>query len=344
VPVFGQGVIPAAGSTANELSAFTRRAFVPYMYVQLYNSSPFMATLLANSQYATGGVSSVTVPVQGASLVAGGWSDYSGTFQQPANLNGGLNLEFNLKLFITPIPFLGMEGAVQMDHAIIPLIKARMNDSTNFAMDTFSSTIFNNTGSSTPTYGGVQGFIGLPAAIDDGTNQGTYGNQSRTTNTWLKSKVYAAGSVNPTRQNVLQYIAGVCKLGGEMPTMGVMGLGTWALLAQDFQATEQIMITPGNSGFDDGAEGPRSAFRGLLIAGVPIFADPYCPEGTLYLINDNYLNLYVHKACNFAFTGFESTLSNWQVGYVGAVLTLAELVSAKPKTMGRVGSYNYLSI
>ena len=81
-----------------------------------------------------------------------------------------------------------------------------------------------------------------------------------------------------------------------------------------------------------------------MVAGVPIYPDPYCPEGTLYLINNNYLSLYIHEQGSFAFTGFESTLPNWQIGYVGAVLMIAELVSTKPKSMTVVSGYNYLSL
>jgi hypothetical protein len=81
-----------------------------------------------------------------------------------------------------------------------------------------------------------------------------------------------------------------------------------------------------------------------MVAGVPIFPDPYCPEGVMYLINSNYASLYFHEQASFAFTGFESTLSNWQLGYVGALVNIAELVVTKPKAMARVGGYNSLTI
>jgi len=61
-------------------------------------------------------------------------------------------------------------------------------------------------------------------------------------------------------------------------------------------------------------------------------------------VNSNYINLYVHTQASFAFTGFESTLSNWQLGYVGALVTIAELVNVKPKSMGRVSGYNSLTL
>jgi hypothetical protein len=330
----GGGILPATGSAQfNELTYVTRRAFIPKLVVQLYNSTPLMAALIANSQSASGGVSSVTVPVQGAQFVNAQWSDYSGSFAQPSVQQGAYNAEFDLKLMISPVPFLGMEGAVQQDAAIIPLIEARMNDATNVMMDAMATALYTNTSN-------TQQFIGLPAAV---ANSGTYGNIDRSTYTWWKSSQYAAGSVNPTRQNILQYISGTVKAGAEMPSFGVCGFGTWTLLAQDFVGQEQYVITPG-AGFDGETNGPQAAFRALMVAGVPIYPDPYCPEGTVYFLNTNYLSLYIHEQGSFVFTGFESTLPNWQIGYVGAVLMIAELVSVKPKSMTKVTGYNYLSL
>lgn len=330
----GGGILPASGSTQlTELTYVTRRAFIPKLVVQLYNSTPLMAALIANSQQASGGVSSVTVPVQGSQFVNAQWSDYSGSFNQPSVQQGAYNAEFNLKLMIAPVPFLGMEGAVQQDAAVIPLIEARMNDATNVMMDAMATSLYTN---STNT----QQFTGLPAAV---SSSGTYGNIDRSTYTWWQSKQYAAGGVNPTRQNILQYISGTVKNSAEVPSFGVCGFGTWTLLAQDYVGQEQYVITPG-SGFDGEANGPQAAFRALMVAGVPIYPDPYCPEGTVYFLNTNYLSLYIHDQGSFVFTGFESTLPNWQIGYVGAVLTIAELVNTKPKSMTKVTGYNSLTI
>ena len=335
MPVFGQGIVPAAGPIANELTYVTRRAFIPKMVVQLYQSSPVIAALLANSQTASGGVSSVSVPVQGQPFVNSQWTDYSGSFNQPQAQQGAFLAEFNLKAIVTPIPFLGMEGAVQMDHAIIPLIEARMNDATNSMIDAIANALYNNTTS-------TQQLLGLPAAIDDGTNTATYGNINRTANPWWQSKIYST-SGNLTRIKAMTYIAACQKYGSEMPTFGVCGIGTFLGLATDYVGVESFQIQPGQ-GFDSDADRPRSMFRAFDVAGVPIYCDPYCPEGTLYLLNSNYLNLYVHDQASFAFTGFESLLSNYQLGYVGAVLTLCELVETKPKTGVKVTGLTAVAI
>jgi len=329
--LLGTGIVPN-GAAATELTAITRRAFLPTLTVQIYNSSPWLAALMANAQVASGGISPITVPVQGSRMTTFAWGGYDASFGIPAQQNGIFDLEYNLKLGMVPVPFLGMEAAVQVDYAVVPRIEAVMNDAGNVMTDAFATATYTNTSN-------TQAFNGLNLIIDDGTNSTTVGNQSRTTYPVLKSKVYAAGSINPTRQNVSQYINGAAKSCGESPSYGLMGFGTWSLLQQDFIGQEQYNITPGSS-FDTSSEGPRSGFRALMVSGVPIFPDFYCPEGSLYLPNSRYMNLYLHEQGSFAFTGFESTLANGQLGYIGLLLTLGELITTKPSSMVRVSGFN----
>jgi hypothetical protein len=54
--------------------------------------------------------------------------------------------------------------------------------------------------------------------------------------------------------------------------------------------------------------------------------------------------MYIHEQGAFAFTGFESTLSNWQLGYVGAIVNIAELVLTKPASCARVSGLNSITI
>lgn len=338
MPVLGTGIVPAGGvnSLGQELQYVVRRAFVKKLVVQLYNISPLAAALIANSQPATGGVSSVTIPAQGQQFVNLQWVGYDGSFNQPAVQPAVTNLEFNLKGAVIPIPYLGFEGLIQDAHEIIPLLAARMNDAGNVYCDGVATALLNNVSNQTQ-------IIGLPAAVDDGTNSNLYGNQSRVTNPWLKAKRYAAGSVNPTRALVAQYITGTFKNGGELPTFGIMGPATWQTLQNDFLPNESYVITP-EKGFDDEPWGARSAFRALMVSGVPIYLDPYVPEGTLYLLNTGYLAFYIHERAAFAFTGFESTLSNNQIGYIGAVLSLLELVLGKPKVTTVVTGFTFVPI
>ena len=334
MPVTG-GLLPQSGPQFNELASITRRAFIPQLIIQIYNATPLMASFLANAQSAGGGVSSITVPVQGSPLVVASAADYSGTFAPPPSLQGVLDAEFNLQLVITPIPFLGTEGLVQVDHAVIPLIQARMNDATNATMHFMATDAYSNTDITNNRV------IGLDGEIDDGTNMAVYGNISRSANTWWQSYVRAAGGVPPTRKLMLQWIVGLNNYCGEHPSFGVTDAATWAALAQDYVGAESYVITPGNA-FDTDADRPRAAFLALDVAGVPIYLDPYVPAadaGTVYLPNNSYINAYWHDMATFNFSGFESTIPNFQLGYIGVVVNAWQIVNTKPKSCGRITGF-----
>jgi hypothetical protein len=345
MPVLGTGIIPATGAVASELTALTRRAFIPKLVVQIYKSTPTLAALIASAQTASGGISSITQPVQGASYVNNSWAGYNGNFQQPSTQVGAQNAEFNLKLSIVPIPFLGLEGIVQMGHEVIPIVEARMNDAMNVIKDAFATALFNNIGATNADgTSNSQALGSLPAYADDGTNARYYGNLDRQATgpaTWWKSYYQNYGVITtPTRAQVMTIIAGATKYaGGEAPNIGIMGWGTWIKLAQDFLGQERYIV---DSGFSMGQV--ETGFRALMVSGVPIFPDPYMTEGELLLLNTNYVGLHFHEAASFSFTGFESTLPNMQLGYVGAVVTIAELVGSKPKTTAHIKNLSYESL
>lgn len=337
MPILGQGIVPPSGAVAAELEAVTRRAFLTSLIILWGQADPMIAALLQTAQMASGGLSPITAPVQGNPMVTGQWLGYDGAFNQPGVTPGIQNAEFNLKAFATAIPFLGFEGLVQVDYDVVPLIEARMNDATNVTIDTFSNALYGNITNN-------QQMIGLPAAVDDGTFAASFGGINRTTNPlWRSTYVHNGGATTPTRNLLMQYIAQVTKKNGEIPKMGICGIGTWTLLTQDFLGLERYNRRPAGE-LDKGFEGARSGFESIMIGPVPIYCSPKCPEGILYLLNTDYLSLYIHEKAAFQFTGFESTLPNGQFGYIGAILTLLELVSVKEQCHGKFDGLASLNI
>lgn len=338
--LIGTGIVPA-GPTGAQLEATTRRAFIPKAIVQIYQSTPVLAAGLANAQTASGGVSSITVPVQGAPFVTAQATDFSGSFAQPAVLNGITESDWNLCAIVVPIPFLGMEGILQLSAAVVPLIEARMNDAGNQIADYASTQLWTNA-----TYGGIN-IDGFPLIAN---NTGLYGNIDRTPagNSWWRANVQA-DTGNPTRNKILNWIISAMAFnGGEMPNFGVTDPGTWSLLAQDFTSLEQYQITP-QSSFDQSNAGARSAFTALSVAGVPIYMDPYSPvdqagKGQFLFFNTRYYSFYIHEAAAFAFTGFASTLPNFQLGYIGALVAVLQDLTVKPKSFTVVSGFNRATI
>lgn len=319
------GIVPG-GAVGSELVAATRRAVVPALFVQIYKATPMLNLLFGTAQKAKGGLSQVTVPVQGSSFVNFAWTDYSGGFPQPAVQPGMQNAEFNLCVGVVPISFMGMEALIQSSEAIVPLMKARMADAKTVAVQAISTALFTNN-SVLPN--GSQVINGLQQSYDDGTNVVTYGGISRTASPfWKSTLVTAAGAVN-TRSAMLSYLV-QCSAnnGGEAPDFVVQSPSDWTALMQDFLTLERFNNTPSSKyGKDDSV---NSGFRGLLLGDTPFFMDPFCPKGTAFFINTKYYAAYVSEDAPFAFSGFYSAIPNLQVANVGVVIIAMQTVCAKP--------------
>ena len=104
MPLPGLGVAPAAGSLYTELSAVTRRAFVPRLFVQIYFGSPTLFYMTGNAQRAAGGLNQVTIPLQGSSMVQGQFTGYGGGFNAPVVTPGIQNGQWALAYWVVPVP------------------------------------------------------------------------------------------------------------------------------------------------------------------------------------------------------------------------------------------------
>jgi hypothetical protein len=326
--LLGTGYMPS-GATGQQLEAVTRRAFVPSLVVQIYQSTPILSAALGAAQTASGGVSSVTVPIQGTSMTAAAYTDFSGAFDPPSTATGITDASFNLAALVVPIGFAGMEGLIQHNAAVIPVMAGRMNDAGNTAAALLATDLATN------ATNGTNKIDGLPLIAAD---SGTYGNIDArdTTNSFWAGNSYAAGVDTNTRATILKYIVGAMKFnGGEMPNIGVMGPGTWEKLAEDFVGIEQVQISPANS-FPATTQQAGSPAGALVVAGVPIYMDVNFTEGELILFNTRYTSFYIHELAQFIFTGFASTIPNLTLGYIGVVVAALQFLCVKPKSVTRV--------
>ena len=89
--------------------------------------------------------------------------------------------------------------------------------------------------------------------------------------------------------------------------------------------------------------GLRRALSPVLDRGsagfVPVYLEPNYPEGQTLFFNTRYFSFYIHEAAAFAFTGFASTLPNFQLGYIGALVAVLEAICVKPSTITQTTGY-----
>ena len=335
MPISGTGVVPT-GALYTELTAATRRAFVPRLFVQMYFASPSLFYLMGNAQRAAGGVNQITIPLQGQSMVQGQFTGYGGGFNSPVITPGIQNGQWNMAYWVVPIPLPFGETVLQATEREISILKARMNDAYAVTRQNVARLLYTNN-SANPLY--PDSFQG---AFDNGTNFPTYGGINRLAagnanfqgqyintgagTTWNTN--YSTATVGWTRTSMSSLLTKITDLaGGEAPTFVVMNPADHATLNANFIGIEQQYVQPGRN--YTMATDVRSSFPNLNVAGVPIFADHFVPVGNMYAVNIKYSSLYMSEDAAFDFSGFYSLVPLGQIGQQGVVVLGYDFVSAK---------------
>lgn len=324
MPILGAGIVPG-GASGQELQNLTRRVFTNSVVNLVPQASPTLALLTSNAEEVSGGLSPVTQPVQVSPYTNFGWINPDGAFPLPQDTTGEVNAEFNLSGGAVPVGFYGLEGLVASTDttALVDRLTLKLNDLSTSMIKGLGTAIFASAGAATNT------IHGLPDAYDDGTNVGTYGGLSRTTYPAWKATLKTSAGAILTRAKMLPEMMNVIQASGGMPPdFGIMSLPDWTTLLTDFMSIEQFVTNPGSR---YGSNDPINAgFRGLMLGDVPLYFDLACPQGTMYLINSKFLKLFVHQDANFAWTGWESTISQGQIGSIGVMVTVGELACINP--------------
>jgi len=334
MPLPGIGVAPAAGSLFTELTAATRRAFVPRLFVQIYFASPSLFYMLGNAQRAAGGLNQVTIPMQGQSMVQGQFTGYGGGFNSPQIIPAIQNGQFNLAYWVVPVPLPFGETIIQATDREISILKARMNDVKAITTQKMASLLYlNNTGN--PLL--PDSFIN---AFDNGTNVATYGgiNRNAAGNSAFQGQYVNMGSgswatvstVGFTRATMATVLASITDAaGGEAPTFVVMSPGDFATLNNDFVGHETVFVNPNATYTPSMNAAVRSSFPNLNVSGIPIFADHFVPKGNAFAINVKYTSIYLSEDAAFDFSGFYSLVPLGQIGQQGVVVVGYDPICAK---------------
>lgn len=297
---------------------------------------------MANSKAAKGGVSQVSIPVQGSSFVSFNWGGFAGDFPMPTDVAAIQLAQFNLKLGMVPIGFFGMEAIVQSSEVIIPKLRAVMSDAAVVIKQSYATALYAN------NYANTQAWDGLAQAFDDGTNVPSYGGISRSLgaasqppgsptqgNFWGGQLITNTGGMATSRTGMAQLLTRIQNgAGGEAPDFAVMNPAQWAVLMADFMSLEMFTTRPRS--IYDKNDVVNAGFRAIRVLDTPIFPDPFCPLGSVFAWNSRYTGLYMSEYAPMTFSGFESQIPNGQIADVGVLISAGDLVCAKPSSGAQI--------
>ncbi len=320
------GLMPG-GALGQQLTNITNRAVIPSLFVQIYQSHPLLSLLLSNAQSARGGASQITVETQGSSFTTFNWGSFAGDFPMPEDQAAINAASFNLKIGMVPIGFFNLEAIVQSSDVIIPKLRAVTSDAAVVIKQAIAQSLFTNNSNN------LNALDSLYMAYDNGTNVASYGGISKTNSFWQGQYYPNQGGISnlASRVGMATMLTRVqTGAGGEDADFAVMNPADWATLMADFMGFEQYQTTP-RSRYGKG-DVVNSGFRAIQVLNTPIFPDPWCPRGEMYIINSRYLAMYMSEAAPFIFTGFESMIPLGQLASIGVLLTALDLVCSKPSS------------
>jgi len=285
---------------------------------------------MANAKAARGGVSQVTIPVQGSSFVSFNWGSFAGDFPMPTDAAAIQDAQFNLKLGMVPIGFFGMEAILQSSEVVIPKLRAVMSDAAVVIKQAYAQSLYAN------NYANPQAWDSLAMAYDDGTNVPSYGGITRAGSSfWDGQLITNTGAQAATRVGMAQLLARVqAGAGGEAPDYAVMNPANWAQLMTDFMSLEMFTTKPRS--IYDKDDVVNAGFRAIRVLDTPIFPDPFCPLGTCFIINSRYTGMYMSEFAPMTFSGFESQIPIGQISDIGVLISCADLVCSKPSSGAQV--------
>lgn len=176
----------------------------------------------------------------------------------------------------------GVTGTINLDLNLLEEAKAEM-------MQDLGSAIYGTGTSNQP--------LGLEAIVDDGTNVGTIGGQSRTTYTQLNAYVLAAsgGTMSLARLATVFDGASAAGFASEEPNIGVTTKTVWALYEQLIspQMRNNYKILPVMGSTSDVMDRQQVAgtlgFSTVYFRGIPLIKDDACTSGVMYFINEQYI-------------------------------------------------------
>lgn len=284
-----------------EISSITQTYFMPKLVDNIFNSNALLQRWRKSNYQKIGGGTEIRVPLAYATTTAAGW--YNGTDTLNVTSNDQIDAaKFDWKqiygnITITRLDELKNSGK----EAIVNFVKAKVQMTEKTVADTMGTALF-NAGTTT------NALIGLRLACQ--SSGYTYGGISKTTYSWWRGTVDASTVLSLA---AMQGAQGDVQIDNDRPSVWV----TTQNIFDDFYG----LIQPQQRFMD--SETAKAGFTNMLFNGKPVLVDSHCPASHMFGLNENYLQLIVHKDEDFRFEPFikptNQNVSTAKVYWTGAL-------------------------
>jgi hypothetical protein len=312
----------------NVVTSLSRRYILPTLVDVTYNSNLFFFRMNARNRKVLQGGYQVEVPIVYKQMAAGGF--YQGfDLLDTSPSDTVLNAAWDWRQAEVPVSIDGLT-LIRADspEAVVNLLQFLFEQAQVQLADILGVGVWSDAKTN------LKSIDGLAGAIDDGTNTGTYGGIVRSTNAFWKSTIQAYSTPFPTNGlSTMQTLFGTLTQGGRHPTIIPMTQGVYNLYWQTSTSGQSFPVQP--QGHDE--QLAQNGFTNLLFNGVPVVVDSHMAAvspNSIYMINEDYLYLYVNPRADFSFREFREPIN--QDAMVAFVLWAGNLICTNPARQGKI--------
>lgn len=273
----------------NYVQTVTQDSIVPSIVDGVLNGNVLTARLLGNGKRWSG--EALKRPLMYQKNSAQG--SYSGfDTLSTTQVNTRVLMTFDPRQYYQSVVLSNLDLAVNNTQAkVLDLVKVEMETAKISMQDSVGDLLYGDgTGNSN------KDFLGLSAAVDDGTNVATYANLTRSTYSALQSDVTTGVGALTISSMASAYNA--AKVGSDKPTLIVCPEAVWTYYEALIQPNIRVnydgyrQITKGGMAESKAALKGEAGFDALMYRGVPLVADEKCTAGYMYFLNEKFLSWY----------------------------------------------------
>lgn len=271
----------APNSNYDNISAITRKLYIPKLVDNIFDSNALMQRWKKNGIDIINGGTSIVQPLLYSKPTSGGWYSGADTLNTAAN-DKRTAASFEWKQAHTSITISGIDEIKNAGNsAVIKHVETEVQSAELYLADILGTGLF-NAGSTS------KAIIGLRLMV---AASGTYGGIAKGTFSWWQGNVSTETVLTLA---LMQAMHGDCRIDNDSTSV----LVTTQDILDDYNNLLQPQMRFQDNKTADGG------FMNLLYKGKPMIVDSHCPSSHLFFLNEKYMSLKISKQRNFKFEPF----------------------------------------
>lgn len=304
--------MPVPNSNFDQLSAITRRYFIPKMVDNIFDSIALLQRWKKNEVYTSvDGGTKIIQPLQYAKNASGGWYSRADTLSTTDN-DIFTSAEYEWKNLYENITLYGVDEMKNNGQAaVLKYVQQKVQACEMTIVDRLGTSIYSDGTTAAEV-------VGLQAIV---ATANTIGNISQTNNSWWQAQVSADTVMTLPSLNTLY---SNCSIAPNKPTVIVSDSDEWDRYYNLLQPQQRFQDTKTLDG----------GFQSLMFRGAPWIDDAAAPANSVFMLNEKFLHLYYHPKRDFKMEDFVKPTN--QDARVAKIFFMGAMGSSNNRMHGKV--------